>query len=424
MKKNKKSLRRSLEKVAINQKLTFFIWLGVLAVAILIPWGLISWGMNAVFEKETVVLNSTEKVGSEKIINTEEINSKEPEKAEAEVTVLVIYRKTIPWLCLVTFLFFSVKTFLDGRREVDANCVFLLECFGKFIGDKEKSLEEDDGVLKEGLNFVFPYFGFLKTHNDVQYFLGRTPVVIFGDKTKPADLKDASVYLTASVNIQIVDPRIAAYSSSNYKKIITDMVQAAVADSIKNYTMTEAKEKRGEFKLFSIFATDKEKEDNKNTPQTEKIPEEVSRIEKIFGIRLLDIVLSDIAYTEEQIELMTVISKAENKKEEMNILNQIAIATAKNNQKVVGIDTKTQNDKLVKTTKVEAKRMEDLGEAKGKALKNYLKEANIEIDDHKELEAIGAIDRSSVVIGDSLTGILGRLVATSKTEKKQDEKEE
>ena len=383
MKKNKKSLRYFLEKLAINQVWSFITWLVVLIVVILIAWLIIWLVVSVMFGQDL------------------------PE--------FLTYKSAIPWtVSIIVFFFFARKTFLDGKSEIDANCVMLLECFGKFVGDKTKSLEEDKGVLKEGLNFVFPYLKILKKHNGVQYFLGQMLIPIFEDKTKTADLKDASVCLTANVTIQITDPRVAAYDNSDYLKIIKEIVQAAIADSIKNYTMTEAKERRGEFKLFNIFASDQEKQNNLNNPDAGKIPEEIIRIEKVFGIKLWDIIISDIDYTDEQIEQMMVISKAENEKEKSSIENLMKIEAANNRKDVGEIDANTESMKLGIITEADAKRIKDLGSANGEALKNYLAQAGIGIDDHKELEALKNLNESSLVVGDSLWAILEKLVKTKK----------
>lgn len=237
----------------------------------------------------------------------------------------------------------EVMAFRKGRVIVKQNCATLVEHFGEYTGDMNKKFEEDkEGVLREGLTFLFPYLKIFKLHGgDIQYSLGRDEFELFKNG-ELVNFKDASVSIEARVIVKITDLRKAVYDNVDYKKTIIGVVESAIKETLEGYNLKELSEKKNEFEIFNIFSTKEEKEKNKNSQVDERQCEALDKIEKIFGIRIEEIIVPQIKYTEEEKASAAKINAEKNRQEEIKIANATKILEAENKAKIIEIETEAK----------------------------------------------------------------------------------
>lgn len=294
-------------------------------------------------------------------------------------------------IALLLFIITGLKTYYDGRIIISENHVSLLETLGSYSGDSyedknsRKTMKDDPGVLPSGMSFVFPYFSIYKIHDNLMYFMGRTQEKIFKDESNKIDFNDVSnVRIECSIVFKIIDPRKAAYSSDNYLKIIVDKSEEAVTTVMRMHDFEEAKKSIKKFNVFYIFSTEKERIEKENIKNY--VPETIKNVERNYGIKIVDIFITDIQETPEQEKAKVEIMKKTAELSEMKIKQTIAEETKKITLITAGADA----DKV----KIEA---EADAEARRIRYKSYT-DAGLTTDHIAYLEAMWAIQPTDKLI--------------------------
>lgn len=286
----------------------------------------------------------------------------------------------------------EIKAFRDGRVIVKQNHAVLVEQFGEYIGDLDKDFEDDkEGVLREGLSFLFHYFKIFEIQNDNgQYFLGRSELKLF-QHNELVNFKDASVSIEASVFIKITDLRKAVYGNLNYETAIVGIIESAIKETLEGLNLKELSEKKDEFEIFNIFSTEEEKKENEGLPLNEKKCSALNNIKNTFGISIESIIVPQIKYTEEEKKSAAKINAEKNHQEEVKIANDIKVSEADTAAKI--LDIKTQAEIKQKKDLAEAEKgiQKFLGSSKGVYLKEACNKAGITIEQLTNLLVVEGI---------------------------------
>lgn len=349
MKKNVKNDPRSLiEKIAEKQALLIIVWMVFVLFIVIFFGSLAFWAFNFFVSG-----------------------------------YLLIAKIAIPIICLISFIVSIWKIIKDSSVIIPENHMVLLECFNKFVGNIDEAPERSKGVIKSGLHFIFPYFNIFKIHNNATYFLGDMGIELFKNINKKTDftinLIDTSVNLSVVVIMRIFNPILCAYNVDNYQSLIIKKCESAITKKANKYNLNILLEFREFLSLDSIF------------PKTDSGCQnpELKVIEESMGVKLLEIIITDIGVQKKDQEYKAEILLAESKKKAADIENAKLLERGKTNLELIKIETLGDVIKIRNTKKAE-----------GESKKKYKEDIGF---DNKELlteEAISSIkDSDKLIVG-------------------------
>lgn len=337
MKKNKKGLHFWLKKNAGNQILIIGIWLGITSGLILAAGAFLNFILGKI-----ILSITTASVGAAILNYTWWI-------------ILII--------CLGICIYSASRTIYKSRVIVEERNVALLECFSKFVGEDYENIDESQGVIHEGLHFVFPYFSIFKIHNNVTYFLGDMGIKLFEDVNRktdfPVDVKDTSVNLAATVFVKIINPIFTAYNVDNYQGYIVKKCEAALRKKCMEYNLEGLLESKKDLNLEQIFP------DLGSSGSSS----EIDKIEKDFGVQILEFIVTDIGVQEKDLVQKEKIIQAENEKKATKIQNEILLAKEETQAELVKIKTKSEADRIEKLATAKANELKTINGAIAENLK-------------------------------------------------------
>ncbi|MCX6795360.1 MAG: SPFH domain-containing protein [Candidatus Falkowbacteria bacterium] len=270
---------------------------------------------------------------------------------------------------VISYILINALLLLAGKLEVQYNYEAQLEIFSNY--------EETLGC---GWYLIFPLFGICRIQNNTQYFLGQSTDKILDGPANLIDLEDVSVGIDGEVYYQIVDSEKAAYSVADFRKTVKEKSGSAVRGALGGKTFEEVNQNKREFNLARLF-----------------FPPEVAAIEEDYGVRLLEIVISDIILSAESMEIRKRILEAE-ANEEAAIVNR---RTTKENAEAkaveMGILSKAEKNKKIR-----------LAEGEQEAIKKVKAELNGNVKDYIALKSLETItDKDKIIFGASGAAQLG-----------------
>ena len=239
---------------------------------------------------------------------------------------------SIPWASVVSYvLFFGVlaKAVIDGWTVVPENWDLIVEIFGAYIGKP----------LKPRLYVLFPWFGFVKRRSRV--FKGVQLMELYLDENVKTgygggdvEFEDCSSKIRSFLYFQIIDSERSTYATNDLFRALEEKTDSLLRSFLGLYKLEEVIKMKSNFYLEAIatltdFCPDASLTDSdlvllKKDIQKKWRRSEFYRSLTSWGVKPVNLVISDIELTEILDEARRTILTAEKEMESAKIKQEQA----------------------------------------------------------------------------------------------------